>query len=204
MPFRQSYLVELVGKGGIRNAVALNSIMFNLPLAIGPDTEIDAKTYGAVKVRAKSQFSGASRLYFATKDAPAFAESRAVDFTVASDGAMHDVVVDLHDHPDWKGTITKLRIDPVAKGTGDYVIDDVRMVTPSGAPVDAGMGDDGGATNDLQSDGSSGGCGCRVAGDEGRDDTTPILVSLGALVMTLSGRRWRAGARSARARRAAR
>ncbi len=36
MPFRQSYLVELVGKDGIRNAVALNSIMFNLPLAIGP------------------------------------------------------------------------------------------------------------------------------------------------------------------------
>ena len=36
MPFRQSYLVELVGKGGLRNAVALNSFMFNLPLALGP------------------------------------------------------------------------------------------------------------------------------------------------------------------------
>lgn len=36
MPFRQSFLVELVGRDGLRNAVALNSIMFNLPLAIGP------------------------------------------------------------------------------------------------------------------------------------------------------------------------
>ena len=46
MPFRQSYLVELVGTGGIRNAVALNSIMFNLPLAIGPAIagEIMART----------------------------------------------------------------------------------------------------------------------------------------------------------------
>ena len=46
MPFRQSYVVELVGKGGLRNAVALNSIMFNLPLALGPAVagEIMART----------------------------------------------------------------------------------------------------------------------------------------------------------------
>ncbi len=46
MPFRQSYIVELVGKGGLRNAVALNSIMFNLPLALGPAVagEIMART----------------------------------------------------------------------------------------------------------------------------------------------------------------
>jgi MFS family permease len=36
MPFRQSYLVEIVGRGTLRNAVALNSIMFNLPLILGP------------------------------------------------------------------------------------------------------------------------------------------------------------------------
>jgi MFS family permease len=36
MPFRQSFLVEIVGRGTLRNAVALNSIMFNLPLILGP------------------------------------------------------------------------------------------------------------------------------------------------------------------------
>ena len=172
------------------------------PIAIGPDTEIDAATYGAVKVRAKSPFSSAARLYFATKDAPAFAESRAIDFTVPSDGAMHDVVVDLHDHPDWKGTITKLRLDPVTKGTGDFVVDDVRLTTPTGAPVPIDGGVDDGGMNDLQSDGSSGGCGCFVAGE--RSTRGGLLVALGALAAALSGRRWRAGGRSARARRARR
>ena len=36
MPFRQSFVVEIVGRGTLRNAVALNSIMFNLPLILGP------------------------------------------------------------------------------------------------------------------------------------------------------------------------
>ena len=160
------------------------------PIAIGPDTEADATVYGAVKVRAKSPFSTAARLYFATKDAPAFAESRAVDFTVPSDGAMHDVIVDLHDHPDWKGTITKLRLDPVTKGTGAFVVDDIRLTTPTGAPVptDGGLDDAGTPTNELTSDGS-GGCGCRVAGEGGGDRPAGIGLVLGALGASLLIRR---------------
>lgn len=36
MPCRQAFLVELVGRGTLRNAIALNSLMFNLPLVLGP------------------------------------------------------------------------------------------------------------------------------------------------------------------------
>lgn len=36
MPCRQAFLVEMVGKDVLRNAIALNSIMFNLPLILGP------------------------------------------------------------------------------------------------------------------------------------------------------------------------
>jgi len=36
MPCRQAFIVEIVGKGTLRNAIALNSIMFNLPLMLGP------------------------------------------------------------------------------------------------------------------------------------------------------------------------
>jgi MFS family permease len=36
MPCRQAFVVEMVGKEGLRNAVALNSAMFNLALVVGP------------------------------------------------------------------------------------------------------------------------------------------------------------------------
>jgi MFS family permease len=36
MPARQAFVVELVGKDGLRNAVAMNSLMFNLALVLGP------------------------------------------------------------------------------------------------------------------------------------------------------------------------
>jgi len=36
MPCRQGFLVEMVGRDTLRNAIALNSLMFNLPLILGP------------------------------------------------------------------------------------------------------------------------------------------------------------------------
>ncbi len=36
MPARQAFTVEMVGKAGLRNAVAMNSLMFNLALVVGP------------------------------------------------------------------------------------------------------------------------------------------------------------------------
>jgi MFS family permease len=36
MPCRQAFVVEIVGREGLRNAVALNSAMFNLALVVGP------------------------------------------------------------------------------------------------------------------------------------------------------------------------
>lgn len=129
------------------------------PQAVGPDTAFSADTYGAVTVRAKTPFPTPARLYFATADAPGFAEARAVDVNVPSDGAFHDVVVDLHTHPAWKGTITKLRLDPVSSGTGDFVLDDLRATTPSGATPDAGG--DGGVSLEASGD-ASGSCSCRT------------------------------------------
>lgn len=36
MPCRQAFVAELVGRDTLRNAIALNSLMFNLPLVLGP------------------------------------------------------------------------------------------------------------------------------------------------------------------------
>lgn len=36
MPCRQGFVVEMVGRDTLRNAIALNSLMFNLPLILGP------------------------------------------------------------------------------------------------------------------------------------------------------------------------
>ncbi len=158
------------------------------PQAIGPDTSFSAEAYGAVKVRAKTPFATPARLYFATTDAPGFAEARAVDVDIPADGAFHDVIVDLHAHPSWKGTITKLRLDPVSTGNGDFVLDDLRATTPSGGPPDAGV--DGGVSFEANGD-ASGGCSCRMTDTPG-DETTATFAGFAiAGLMFLRRRRVR-------------
>jgi MYXO-CTERM domain-containing protein len=149
------------------------------PQLVGPETSFDAAAFPAMHVRGSSTLGGKARLYFATKDATAFDESRAIDFELPS--TLGDVVVDPSQHPQWKGTITRLRIDPASSGTGTVVIDDVRMAGPAGvtpAADDAGI--DGGNSLEVSSD-VSGGCSCRTGARSGDGLAAVMLAGLLAL-----------------------
>ncbi|MBL9085605.1 MAG: MFS transporter [Planctomycetia bacterium] len=51
MPCRQGFVVEMVGRETLRNAIALNSLMFNLPLILGPAlASVLADTLGPTSV----------------------------------------------------------------------------------------------------------------------------------------------------------
>lgn len=132
------------------------------PQAVGPETSFDAATFTTLKLRAKGSLGGKAKLYFATKDAPAFDETRSLEFD-APGADFADLTVDLAQHPKWTGTITRLRLDPAPSGSGTFVIDDLRMAGPGGAPVgpaadDAGVGLSADASGDV-----SGGCSCRTS-----------------------------------------
>lgn len=124
----------------------------------GPETMFAASDYSGLTIRASSTLSGSARVYFATADSPAFDEARAVDFALPP--TLSEITVRLADHPAWKGTITRLRIDPAPSGTGDVVVDDIRMLAVAGAPPNP----PGATPADEAATDITGGCGCGTAG----------------------------------------
>ncbi len=138
------------------------------PQIVGPETEFDAATYPVLHLRVKGGSAGA-RVYFSTKDAPGFDEARSVSFDLPGAAEAREFGVDLRSNPAWKGTITRLRIDPLPSGTSTVTFEDLRMTGPEGlVPID------------VQAS-AEGSCGCETPG-------RPIAsgVSLGALGLAMS------------------
>jgi hypothetical protein len=134
----------------------------NDPQIVGPDTSFDAATFSTLRMRVKTSLAGPTRFYFTTTDGTAFDESRAFDVQVPADGVAHDVTLDLTTVPSWRGTITRLRLDPTPNGIGTFAIEDLRVTGPGGD--DAGPDATISNANDLTGgDGSNGSCGCRTA-----------------------------------------
>jgi MYXO-CTERM domain-containing protein len=143
------------------------------PQLVGPETSFDAAAYPTVRITGSSTLGGKARLYFATKDATAFDEARAVDFDLAS--SMGEVIVDLSQHPAWKGTVTRLRVDPAPSGTGTVVVDDVRMAGPGGVvPAADDAGTPGNPAVEASGD-VSGGCSCNSPGRAGSEGLLALL-----------------------------
>lgn len=135
------------------------------PQVVGPETQIDAATFPTLRIRGKSTTTGNAKVYFATKDAPAFDENRAVE-APAPGATSREVIVDLSQHPAWKGTITRLRIDPSPGGTGTFTIEDLAMAGPGGTPIEPPVETDAGPTAPAAAPAEDldGSCGCRTAG----------------------------------------
>lgn len=77
-------------------------------------------------------------VFFATDQAPSYAETRRIDFTITADGQMHDYTIPVGDHPAWKGRIIKLRLDLEGGDRTNAVMafDDVRFISsPAGADL---------------------------------------------------------------------
>jgi hypothetical protein len=79
------------------------------PYIIGPGISVGASDYAGVVLRARATAPG-GEAFFAT-DTGGMSPQRERSLDLAGDGQFHEVTVDLRDHPEWKGTITQLRLD---------------------------------------------------------------------------------------------
>ncbi|MEW5855638.1 MAG: hypothetical protein AB2A00_43085 [Myxococcota bacterium] len=100
------------------------------PRLEGPLVEVDATRYRRVELRiANTDSTGTARLYWQRSNDPSYSESKSQGFTLPNDGLLNTVTVDLTSHPEWNGTITLLRLDPVEAGTGGTIaIDHIRVI----------------------------------------------------------------------------
>jgi hypothetical protein len=90
------------------------------PFLLSPVLSVPASDYNNVEVRIFSHAADTvGTIYFTTASSPAFDEAKSVPFAVINDGAWHDIRVNMSNNPNWLGTITRLRLDPVGNGNAD-------------------------------------------------------------------------------------
>ncbi len=74
-----------------------------------------------------TRFDTMPKLYWSTNEAPGFAESRSVHFTVERTSQEQKKTIRVWDHPEWRGRITGLRIDPTDIAGASVVIKEISL-----------------------------------------------------------------------------
>lgn len=96
------------------------------PILHGPAVRIDTETYRTLVVRMKSDTADMAQLFWGTALA-APSETNSIRFPVHGDGAFHEYRVDLGTRPSWRGLVTTIRFDPVARAGIRFAIDSIRL-----------------------------------------------------------------------------
>jgi len=96
------------------------------PFLLSPVLAVPADDYNNVELRLFSHAADTvGTIYFTTASSPAFDQAKSVAFGVINDGAWHDIRVNMSHNPNWQGTITRLRVDPVGNGNADGSYDGI-------------------------------------------------------------------------------
>jgi hypothetical protein len=98
------------------------------PYLLSPMMSVSAIEYTYLEFTAALTAGDAEgRIYFTTASSPAFDDNKVVTFTTTGDGNWGTYVVDMSANPQWQGTITRLRLDPVEAGHGDGSPDNIAI-----------------------------------------------------------------------------
>ena len=88
------------------------------PILVSPLLRLDAGSVRAVEVTLSTTAADQrAQLFFAREDG-VLSDERSVQWTLEGDGAPHTYPIPLDGAPGWEGTITRLRLDPIAVGDG--------------------------------------------------------------------------------------
>ncbi|MCS7224997.1 MAG: hypothetical protein NZ959_10660 [Armatimonadetes bacterium] len=101
------------------------------PYFHSPALQVDTSKVRTLVLRARFRFpAGATpigQVFWTRQDDPNWSESKSLHFPLPTDGNWHTLRVNLSASPEWKGTITQIRLDP-GSGTGIEVeIDFIRL-----------------------------------------------------------------------------
>ncbi|NOZ38741.1 MAG: LEPR-XLL domain-containing protein [Planctomycetes bacterium] len=115
------------------------------PSLFGPGIGVVSSDSTIVEITMSSNDANvASQLFWKVSGDASFSEQRSVVFTLINDGAPHIYQIQLANDPDWTGTITQLRLDPVGVSNGGSVsIDSIRLLSTTISTTTAiGIGGD--------------------------------------------------------------
>ncbi len=101
------------------------------PEMIGPEQHWPADSVPRLFIRAAYTRPGRAEVFWSVAGKPGFSPERKVAFDVIPDGAFHSYEIDLGSHPEYRGTITGLRFDPVSSGVAGEVVK-VELISAKG------------------------------------------------------------------------
>jgi len=81
------------------------------PYIVGPKLNFDAYDGRRLVVNMSCQDAVGASVFFTTESAPEFSEDKNVSFPVVADQSPHEYTIDPTGNPEWRGTITRLRLD---------------------------------------------------------------------------------------------
>ncbi|MCL7455057.1 MAG: CHAP domain-containing protein, partial [Anaerolineae bacterium] len=98
------------------------------PYLLSPILALPAAENMGLEIRlAHTAQNTVAKVYFTTSTSPSFDETKSVAFTTTNDGLWHEYYVDMKQHPQWQGTITRLQVHPVETGNADGSDDTLRV-----------------------------------------------------------------------------
>jgi hypothetical protein len=93
------------------------------PSAESPATWVNTREHRWVYVRMSQTAGTTAQIFFQTETFPAFTADRVVSFPIIADGVMRDYVVPMGDSANYKGVVTKWRLDPTNASGSVMAID---------------------------------------------------------------------------------
>ncbi len=96
------------------------------PILYSPLTWIDADRHKRVRVHMSNTGSASGELFWWRSDT-ASEGNQHQRFDISTDGAMHTYEIDLSEHAEWRGIVTRVRLDPNDGGGGAITLDWMRI-----------------------------------------------------------------------------
>lgn len=119
----ENHIAELKVRDGVLMGVSSGPD----PYLTRSNCQIQPDTVSRIIVRIRADGSGAGQFYWVTTEEPYFDENKVLNFTFPADGEWHEVVLEVGNHPRWRGkTITAIRLDPAAAAQVRFAVDYVR------------------------------------------------------------------------------
>jgi hypothetical protein len=97
------------------------------PFVLGPPMRVPAAEYGTLVLGIRAPQGGEGQVFWTRIGQPGTSEGLSQRFQVAPGDDWREVRVALGDHPEWTGTITRLRFDPPGAAGDRVEIDYLRL-----------------------------------------------------------------------------
>ena len=103
-----------------RPSVSRGALVFRVgdrdPYVARRKLRIPAESCRVLVIRMRKEAGAGGQVFWTTAEEPSFSDKRYMNYKTPADGQFHDIRVPVGEHPEWKGVITALRIDPDVKG----------------------------------------------------------------------------------------